>query len=169
MQDLRLVAEVKTIRAISLSGLSILLAGLAMPALYAQSTRNADRVFIDASAPSASPEPSSYRGGSSTSPSGQTLGLNSMYLTLNGKPWLPVMGEFHFSRVPEAEWEEEILKMKAAGVSIVADLCFLDSPRRGRGPVRLVGTSRSARFVELCAKHGLMMLWCASAPGITGR
>ena len=144
MQDLRLVAEVKTIRAISLSGLSILLAGLAMPALYAQSTRNADRVFIDASAPSASPEPSSYRGGSSTSPSGQTLGLNSMYLTLNGKPWLPVMGEFHFSRVPEAEWEEEILKMKAAGVSIVATYVFWIHHEEVEGQFDWSGTSRSA-------------------------
>ena len=30
------------------------------------------------------------------------------------------MGEFHYTRVPEAQWEEEILKMKTAGVSIIA-------------------------------------------------
>ena len=33
---------------------------------------------------------------------------------------LPVMGEFHFARYPEAYWEEEILKMKAGGVQVKA-------------------------------------------------
>ena len=51
---------------------------------------------------------------------GHSLGLNAQYLTLDGKPWLPVMGEIHYSRVPEAEWETEILKMKSAGVQIIS-------------------------------------------------
>jgi beta-galactosidase len=34
---------------------------------------------------------------------------------MDGKPWLSVMGEFHFSRYPEEYWEEELLKMKAVG------------------------------------------------------
>ena len=73
-------------------------------------------VEIDASRPSPPPQPSDFKGGSSLSPSGQSIGLNDQYLTRDGKPWLPVMGEFHFSRYPEAGWEEEMLKMKAGGV-----------------------------------------------------
>ena len=42
------------------------------------------------------------------SPSGRVLSINSRYLSLDGTPWLPVMGEFHYSRYPEAEWEREI-------------------------------------------------------------
>ncbi len=70
-------------------------------------------IEIDASRPSPPPQPSDFKGGSSLSPSGQCIGLSDQYLTRDGKPWLPVMGEFHFSRYPEAGWEEEILKMKA--------------------------------------------------------
>lgn len=38
-----------------------------------------------------------------TSPQGNTIGMNARYLTLNQKPWLPVMGEFQFTRVPESQ------------------------------------------------------------------
>ena len=72
---------------------------------------------IDASRTSQEPGPSSYKVSDAQAPDGRVFGLNSRYLTLDGKPWLPVMGEFHFSRYPEARWEEEILKMKAAGVN----------------------------------------------------
>ncbi|HCW62318.1 MAG TPA: beta-galactosidase, partial [Sphingobium sp.] len=57
--------------------------------------------------------------GTGTGPHG-TFGITNRYLTRNDAPWLPVMGEFHFTRFPCAYWEEELLKMKAAGVTIVA-------------------------------------------------
>ena len=34
---------------------------------------------------------------------------NSEYLTCNGSPILPIMGEFHFSRYPEKEWRSQPL------------------------------------------------------------
>ena len=42
--------------------------------------------------------------------------VTSRLLTRGGRPWFPVSGEFHYSRYPAAEWEEELLKMKAATV-----------------------------------------------------
>ena len=33
-------------------------------------------------------------------PQGGEINANNMYLTFDGKPFLPVMGEFHFSRYP---------------------------------------------------------------------
>ena len=50
-----------------------------------------------------------------TNPHGVKIAANSQYLTLGGRPWLPVMGEFHFSRYPRDQWQEELLKMKAGG------------------------------------------------------
>jgi hypothetical protein len=44
------------------------------------------------------PLPMSMAGVSSD---GHQLAVNSHYLTLDGKPWLPVIGEFHFSRYPQ--------------------------------------------------------------------
>src|SRR5947209_15517904 len=68
--------------------------------------------------------PAQYHGGTPSNPSGRTIAVNSRYLLLDGKPWLPVMAEFHYSRVPESDWEEELLKMKAAGVQIVSTYTF---------------------------------------------
>ena len=42
------------------------------------------------------------------------------YLTKDGKPWFPVMGEMHFSRYPQKYWKESLCKMKAGGVDVVS-------------------------------------------------
>jgi len=88
-----------------------------------QST-SSNLIEIDAHQPVPAPGASDFRGGTSLSPTGHAIGVNERYLTLDGKPWLPVMGEFHFSRYPETDWEEEILKMKAGGVQIIASYIF---------------------------------------------
>ena len=51
---------------------------------------------------------------------GQELGVNNRYLTLNGKPIFPVMGEVHYSRIPRSQWEDVVLKMKAFGHFVIA-------------------------------------------------
>lgn len=65
------------------------------------------------------------------------------------------MGEFHFSRYPEQEWEPEILKMKAAGVQIVATYIFWIHHEEVEGQFDWSGQRNLRHFVELCAKHGL--------------
>ena len=73
------------------------------------------------------PPPASAEGfvlGSHTRPDGATLTLDSRSLRLNGEPWVPVMGEFHFTRYPAGEWERELRKMKAGGIDIVATYVF---------------------------------------------
>src|SRR5439155_17409384 len=50
----------------------------------------------------------------------RSLTVNSRYLELDGRPWLPIMGELHYSRTPADEWELELRKMRAGGVDIVA-------------------------------------------------
>lgn len=89
------------------------------------------------------------------SPTGQDLEVNSQYLTLDGKPWLPVMGEFHFARYPEKDWNTEILKMKAAGVQIVSTYVFWIYHEEVEGQFDWSGRRDLRRFVELCAKDGM--------------
>src|SRR5678815_3505587 len=69
-----------------------------------------------------SPKPAVTEGfnmGETRNPDSVSLTLDSRSLLLNGKRWTPVMGEFHFTRYPENEWREELLKMKAGGIDIV--------------------------------------------------
>jgi len=120
--------------------------------LPAQSGSN--HIAFDASIPPAPPQPLSLTMGG-VSPLGHRLQVNSRYLTLDGKPWLPVMGEFHFSRYPESEWEEELLKMKAAGVQIIATYVFWIHHEEIEGQFDWTGRRDLRHFIELCARHQL--------------
>ena len=73
----------------------------------------ASEVVIDATVAPKAQEPLAFAVGGKT-PDGHTLSANTRYLTRDGQPWFPVMGEFHFSRYPAAEWETELLKMSSS-------------------------------------------------------
>lgn len=81
--------------------------------------------------------------------------VTSRWLTRGGRPWFPVSGEFHYSRCPEGEWEEELLKMKAGGVTAVASYVIWIHHEEIEGRVRFDGSRDLRRFAELCARHGL--------------
>jgi len=127
----------------------------AIPAAYSQTSTP---ISIDASAPFTEAGAALYDGGTAKSPSGHVLGLNDRYLTFDGKPWLPAMGEFHFSRVPREQWEEELLKMKAAGVNIVATYVLWIHHEEIQGQFDWSGQRDLRAFAELCAKHGLLLV-----------
>ncbi|MGA7339165.1 MAG: beta-galactosidase [Terracidiphilus sp.] len=114
-------------------------------------------IRIDASQAFTEPGPAAYEEGSATSPADGRLGVNSRYFTLDGKPWLPVMGEFHFSRYPRARWEEEILKMKASGVNIVAAYVIWIHHEEVKDEFDWSGQRDLRAFVELCAQHGMYL------------
>jgi hypothetical protein len=110
---------------------------------------------IEASEPVAAPQPAPLLPLSARAPDGREIGVNSRYLTLSGDPWLPVMGEFHFSRYPEAFWEDELLKMKAGGIQIVATYLFWIHHEEEEGQFDWSGRRNLRRFIELCRKHNL--------------
>ncbi|MGH7989796.1 MAG: beta-galactosidase, partial [Limisphaerales bacterium] len=106
----------------------------------------------------ASPKPPVTKGfkmGTATNPDGTTLAMDSDSLLLNGKPWMPVMGEFHFSRYPENEWREELLKMKAGGVDIVSTYVFWIHQEEIEGQFDWSGSRNLRRFVQTCQDVGL--------------
>jgi beta-galactosidase len=123
----------------------------------AQSAKSSapERIVIEASRPILPPAPADFVGGTATNRHGEAIGMNERYLTLNGRPWLPVMGEFHFTRVPAEEWEEEILKMKAAGVQIVAAYVIWIHHEEVEDRYDWSGERDLRRFVELCGKHDM--------------
>ena len=118
--------------------------------------RPSNEIVIEARPQPPAVETGHLRLGSNTSPDGHTIGATSRYLTRDGMPWLPVMGEFHFSRYPEAEWENEILKMKAGGVQIVSSYVIWIHHEEVEGEFDWSGRKNLRRFVELCAKHGML-------------
>ncbi|MGC0333827.1 beta-galactosidase [Streptomyces sp. SAI-170] len=81
--------------------------------------------------------------------------VTSRWLTRGGRPWFPVSGEFHYSRHPARDWEEELLKMKAGGVTVVASYLVWIHHEEREGRLRFDGDLDVRRFAELCARHGL--------------
>jgi beta-galactosidase len=88
-------------------------------------------------------------------PRGVEIGTNSRFLTLNGRPWLPVMGEFHFSRYPDVDWRDELLKIKAGGITVVSTYIFWIHHEETEGIVNWNGSRDLHHFVEICGDCGL--------------
>ena len=103
----------------------------------------------------------------STSPSGHTFSLNSLYYTKDGQPWYPVMGEIHYARIPQTDWEESILKMKASGVTVIATYVFWNMHEEVENVYTWDGNSNLRHFLKLCRKHG-MYTWLRIGPWCHG-
>jgi beta-galactosidase len=84
---------------------------------------------------------------------GKTIEVNSYYMVMNGKPVLPVTGEFHFSRYPDKYWEESIRKMKAGGVDLIATYVFWNIHEETEGVFNWDGDNNLRKFLELCEKY----------------
>ncbi len=124
----------------------------------------AEPLVVQVEAP---PPPSThgFRMGTAENPVGESIGINSRYLTRGGQPWMPVMGEFHFSRYPADEWRTELLRMKAGGIDIVATYVFWNHHEEIEGQWNWSGRRNLRKFVRLCSETGLLAAvrigpWC---------
>ena len=95
-----------------------------------------------------------FRFGTAVRPDGQTLYVDGTGILLNGEYVLPVMGEIHFSRVPEREWRREVLKMQAGGIDIVACYIFWNHHEAVEGQIDWSGNRNIRKFLEICRDCG---------------
>ena len=90
--------------------------------------------------------------------SGESVSFNSLYMEENGHPVVPVMGEFHYVRTPEAEWDQSLKKIKAAGVNIVSTYVFWNVHEETEGKFDWSGSKDLRRFVQLCGVNDLKVI-----------
>jgi acetyl esterase/lipase len=88
---------------------------------------------------------------------GHELLVNNQYMTIGGKPIIPVMGEMHYSRYPKEQWEDAILKMKANGINIIAFYVIWIHHEEIEGQFDFSGNKDLRSFIKLCQKHGLLV------------
>ncbi len=81
--------------------------------------------------------------------------FNNQYLTRDGKPWFPVMGEIHYTRYREDLWEESLRKMKAGGLSIVSTYVIWIHHEEEEGVFDFTGTRNLKRFIEAAETVGI--------------
>ena len=142
------------VRLFPLVTVSLAFVAIIQPTLAQPPSNSSSVIVIDASGAAPPPESGYLKMGGQSS-SGHEIQVNSRYLTLDGRPWLPVMGEFHFSRYPEKYWEEEILKMKAGGIQIISTYIFWIHHEEVEGQFDWTGQRDLHHFAELCGKHGM--------------
>ena len=88
-------------------------------------------------------------------PKGEEINVTSRYFTRNGKPWIGVMGEFHFSRYSRENWHRELAKMKAGGITIVSTYLFWIYHEEIEGKMDFGGDNDIRAFIKECKDVGL--------------
>lgn len=91
-------------------------------------------------------------------PDGESIEINSRYITRGGRPVIPVMGEYHFSRDSRENWPRELAKMKAGGVGIVATYVLWIYHEETEGEFDFSGDLDIRAFVLACAAQGLEVM-----------
>ena len=87
----------------------------------------------------------------------ELFSYTSEYLTRNGRPWFPVMGEFHYSRYPDSYWEESLYKMKACGVDVVSAYVIWIHHEEEEGEYLFSGCRDLHKFLVTAKKCGLLV------------
>ena len=125
---------------------------------HAATPTNTSLLSIDASGVNVPVSSQHLHMGSALAPNGERLAINNQFLLKGGHPWLPVMGEFHYSRSPASSWEAELQKMKSAGVNIVASYVIWSHHEEHEGQFNWKENRDLHRFIALCQKVGLKVV-----------
>lgn len=76
-------------------------------------------------------------------------------LIMGGRRVVAVMGEIHYSRLPESEWAAEVHKMKEGGVTIISNYVFWNHVEEHQGVFDWSGQRNLRRFIEICQREGM--------------
>jgi hypothetical protein len=136
----------------------VLCAGLATLAQAAPLT-------IDLTTETPAPRATPYGPGTTAAPNGDEIKADSRSFFFDGKPWMPILGEFHFARYPRDEWRDELLKMKSGGINTVSTYVFWIHHEEERGKFDWTGQRSLRDFLKQCQDVGLkafvrMGPWC---------
>lgn len=88
-------------------------------------------------------------------PSGETLYANSRYFLLNGKPWIPVSGELHFSRLPAEAWPKALRQMRLGGINTVSTYIFWNHHEEQEGVWDWDGRRNLRNFIKAAEREDL--------------
>lgn len=91
----------------------------------------------------------------STDKESPAVSWDSQSLIIDGERVVPVMGEIHYSRVPENEWRSSIRKMKEGGVTIIATYVFWNHIEESEGKFDWSGQRNLRKFLDICKEENL--------------
>ena len=86
---------------------------------------------------------------------GNSISFNNYYMLVDDKPYIPITGEFHYSRYPNKYWDESIKKMKAGGINTIATYVFWIMHEEEEGVFEWTGDYNLRKFIELCKANDI--------------
>ena len=123
-----------------------------------QASVQADPLTIDLTSAIPNAGPVDLGQGTNKNPDGQILSADNRSLLLDGHRIFPVVGEFHYARYPAEEWRDELLKMKAGGITVVSTYVFWIHHEEEQGQFDWSGRKSLADFLKLCHEVGLLAI-----------
>lgn len=88
-------------------------------------------------------------------PAGERIEVTSLYLLRGGRPWVPVIGEYHFSRDSRENWYRELCKMRDGGVTAVSTYLFWIYHEETEGTFDFTGDRDIRAFLLEAKRAGL--------------
>ena len=85
------------------------------------------------------------------------IGYNERFFLNNGRRWIPIMGEYEFSRTEKGEWEKGIAKMKALGINTVETYVIWLHHEEIKGHFDFRGNKNLRAFIRLVKEAGMKM------------
>ena len=84
--------------------------------------------------------------------------VTSRSIERGGRPWFPVTGEIHYSRIPRERWSEVLGHARAGGLDSVATYVLWQAHEPEPGQFSWAGNLDLRAFVELAGRHGLQVV-----------
>lgn len=91
-------------------------------------------------------------------PDKERIDVTSLYFMRGGKPWIGVMGEYHFVRDSRENWYRELCKMRAGGITVAATYLFWIYHEETEGEFDFTGDRDIRRFIADAKRAGLDVL-----------
>jgi hypothetical protein len=88
----------------------------------------------------------------------QVVTYDNKGFIINGKREFLIGGEFHYFRVPSAEWEDRLKKMRSMGANLISVYIAWNMHEPEEGKERWDGDYDLDRFLGLCQKYGFYVL-----------
>lgn len=98
---------------------------------------------------------------------GNLYQVDNLGFLRNGKRFLPIMGEFHYSRWEPETWRTELLKMRSGGVTVVATYVFWIHHEEREGEWDFSCSRNLRGFLEIC-KELNFPVWLRIGPWVHG-
>ena len=55
---------------------------------------------------------------------GKSIDVTSLFIEKDGRPWIGIVGEYHYVRDKKENWKEELAKIKAGGITVISTYVF---------------------------------------------